>query len=177
MDTAPENAIGITISPPPCVVTRFKFLKKWRLIHQCIRGFVSDYEIIPEFDISARLHYHGTMIVKDKTKMFKMLNKMRATLGFIKIEHRIKNWSDWDDYIHAEWTDEDVPYDKHGQCCCEDDQECCEVHTIKRPGTIRMLSRFDIPLQERILTKDGYKDVPKKLHKLEVEGLERLGLA
>lgn len=90
---------GLTISPPP----RYTINNDWKLLYVWVKRitsvltpFCSEWIMYPEFDESARLHFHGIFHVKDKIKYYKTINRLRKH-GFIKIENRIT--PKWEEYI------------------------------------------------------------------------------
>lgn len=77
---------SITISPPyyledPTILHKAYTIRICKILNQ----FSDFYILYPEFDKRNRLHYHGTITIKDKIKYHKVLHKLNL-IGFTKID-------------------------------------------------------------------------------------------
>lgn len=104
---------GLTISPAPSGrQPNIWLLWLWaKRIHEVLGPFCTDYVIYPEFDKSARLHFHGVFHVKDNVKYYKTFNKLRRH-GYVKPEGKITDkWLEYmkKDEEEVRQTFDDVP--------------------------------------------------------------------
>lgn len=98
---------ALTLSPPirhgdaEYLYSGDKFLMR-KILNRC----TDHYMVYPEFDDSTRLHYHGTIIVKDIIKFHKHTKKMlKAHFNFIKLS-KLKTFKDhliWTYYMRKDW--------------------------------------------------------------------------
>lgn len=77
---------ALTISPPSRLASPdFLYVEDRRFIMKWLNGFSHHYHVIPEFDMNARLHYHGIIRIDDKFKFNRTKSKMDSGLGFTKV--------------------------------------------------------------------------------------------
>lgn len=108
METKPGK-LALTISPPQRLVGK-KHLFKSQLelynsdkhaIQFALTDVSNEYEIYPEFDLTGRLHYHGTIILKDKIKWYKKACQQLKNIGYICVKDNVNDG--WNQYILKEW--------------------------------------------------------------------------
>lgn len=99
---------GITISPPP----RFNsakalYIEDKYVIQRELNKVSHRYILYPEFDNKARLHYHGFILIHDKTKWNKQVKHvLDKTLGYTLLStfKNFKSQLGWLCYCRKEYT-------------------------------------------------------------------------
>lgn len=110
------NTYAITISPPqrigqPYAIVgnrQYHYITQKQIFHDdyriligALRGSVSKCKIYPEISDNGRLHYHGTVVVKDYVKWKKRGLTRLTRLGFIKVKPSPNE--KWGEYCKKEW--------------------------------------------------------------------------
>ncbi len=98
---------GITISPKYRTIDPdILYNEDMRIIRRWMNRFSSHYVIVPEFaELTARLHYHGTVIIADMIKFYKTKYRIDKEIGFVKID-LLKTFKDhlrWNIYIYKNY--------------------------------------------------------------------------
>lgn len=85
---------GITISPPPqpvgvTLTTHYWNLKRW--IMRTLNRSCGYYILYPEITETGRLHFHGTVHIKNMVKWKRETSQWLRKIGFIKLENFYTN--------------------------------------------------------------------------------------
>jgi len=99
--------LALTISPPQRSMTAKYLFRDDSILIQRLLNLVSQhYIVVPEFDDTSRLHYHGVLRMDDWVKWHKSVCKrLGKELGFIKIKpiNNNKDHIGWLCYVYKHW--------------------------------------------------------------------------
>lgn len=108
--TIPGDLIAITISPPdrsnkyPYKLKNVNFHifceDKLEIVRLLNRTSI-EYTLYPEFDMNGRLHYHGIVIVKNKTNWLRTTLPGLKRIGFVCVKTNPD--AKWTQYCTKEW--------------------------------------------------------------------------
>lgn len=114
------HGYALTISPPfyrgsPA----YKYAEDCVMIRKLLNGFSDRYLLFPEFDENARLHYHGSIWIKDKIKFYKTKYLIDKHIGWSKFDPFKKKYDNigWLCYCRKHYTDrmdKEFPVIKYG---------------------------------------------------------------
>lgn len=81
-----DRLYALTISPRyRAEDPRFLYMDDRRYIRKWLQCFADHYVVCPEFDVKARLHYHGIVRITDYIKYRHIKYKMDKFLGFCEL--------------------------------------------------------------------------------------------
>ncbi len=100
------NWFAITISPPPYYGNQFyKNEEDQKYFKRILKRASNHYLILPEWDVSDRLHYHGIIRVDNQYTWYKSSRSKFRNVGFVKLERitSFKRHLGWLMYMKKEW--------------------------------------------------------------------------